>query len=209
MSKSDQELQGIGGWLILLALAILSAPVKLFDYSSMMASQFNEPAILALTTQGSPSYDARWMALRLIETAGYGLGGIGAVLLIGLFFSRHRFFPLAFTLYAGWMVMLNLTSYYLVQTTPAISEQYGGNDPVAMGALLGSTALWTSYLWYSRRAKLTFVRQFYFSPFFGSSRNLVVENTRRHRGCDWGSPPAGLRVEAFPSAPLRARRNPA
>ena len=43
----------------------------------------------------------------------------------------------------------------------------------------------------------------------GSSRNLVVENTRRHRGCNWGSPPAGLRVEAFPSAPLRARRNPA
>jgi UDP-2-acetamido-3-amino-2,3-dideoxy-glucuronate N-acetyltransferase len=43
----------------------------------------------------------------------------------------------------------------------------------------------------------------------GSSRNLVVENTRRHRGCNWGSPPAGLRVAAFPSAPLRARRNPA
>ncbi len=166
MLKTDQELQGIGGWLILLALGILSAPVKLFDYSSMMASQFNEPAILALTTQGSPSYDARWMALRLIETAGYGLGGIGAVLLIALFFSRHRFFPLAFTLYAGWMVALNLTSYYLVQTTPAISERYGGNDTVAMAALLGSTALWTGYLWYSRRAKLTFVRRFYFSPFF-------------------------------------------
>ena len=48
------------------------------------------------------------------------------------------------------------------------------------------------------------------TPFFlGSSRNLVVENTRRHRGCNWGSPPAGLRVAAFPSAPLRARRNPA
>ena len=167
MSKSDQELQGIGGWLILLALGILSAPVKLFDYSSMMASRFNEPAILALTTQGSPSYDARWMALRLIETAGYGLGGIGAVLLIGLFFSRHRFFPLAFTLYAGWMVTLHLTSYYLIQFTPTIFEQYqGGSDVVAMGAMLGSTALWTGYLWYSRRAKLTFIRRFYFSPFF-------------------------------------------
>ncbi len=166
MLKSDQELQGIGGWLILLALALISAPVKLFDYSNMMASQFNEPSVLALTTQGSPSYDARWMALRLIETAGYGLGAIGVVLLIGLFFSKHRFFPLAFTLYAGWMVALNLTSYYLVQSTPAISERYGGNDPVAIAALLGSTALWTSYLWYSRRAKLTFVRRFYFSPFF-------------------------------------------
>lgn len=165
MVKSDQELQGIGGWLLLLALAILSAPVKLFDYSGMMASQFNEPSILALTTQGSPSYDARWMTLRLIETAGYGLGAIGAVLLIGLFFSRHRFFPLAFTLYAGWMVALHLTSYYLVQSTPAIFARYGGNDPVAMGALLASTALWTSYLWYSRRAKLTFTRRFYFSPF--------------------------------------------
>ena len=140
--------------------------MKLFDYSDTMASRFNEPTILALTTQGSPSYDARWMALRLIETAGYGLGWIGAVLLIGLFFSRHRFFPLAFTLYAGWMVALNLTSYYLVQSTPAISERHGGSDVVALGAMLGSTALWTGYLWYSRRAKLTFIRRFYFSPFF-------------------------------------------
>ena len=103
-------------------------------------------------------------AIRLLRH--HGLGGIGAVLLIGLFFSRHRFFPLAFTLYAGWMVALNLTSYYLVQSTPAISERHGGSDVVALGAMLGSTALWTGYLWYSRRAKLTFTRRFYFLTVF-------------------------------------------
>ncbi len=37
---------------------------------------------------------------------------------------------------------------------------------MALSAMLGSTALWTGYLWYSRRAKLTFIRRFYFSPFF-------------------------------------------
>jgi hypothetical protein len=43
----------------------------------------------------------------------------------------------------------------------------------------------------------------------GSPRTLLLENTRRPRGCNWGSPPAGLRVKAFPSASLRTKENPA
>ena len=43
----------------------------------------------------------------------------------------------------------------------------------------------------------------------GSARNLVVENTLRHRGCNRGNSLAGLSVAARPSAPLRGKRNSA
>jgi hypothetical protein len=166
MLETEEQLRGIGGWLILLAINIVLLPMSLVSHVAQAAQLFTKPAILARITPGSSLYDAHWQALHVVESGGYGILILPTVALIALFFFRHRFFPVVCSAIMLCLVGLASTGVYLVFTIPTTTAFYRSTVTTSSVVRVVGCGLWIAYLWRSRRVRLTFVRECYPSPFF-------------------------------------------
>ena len=161
MEKSDAELRGIGGWLILLAIGIITMPGGLLKNCGMPRAPSKSPIL-----QGYVTSDSRWHALEIIQTAGNGIAVLPALFLIPLFFCKHRFFPTAFATLAAWLTATRLVEAYLVIAIPTTSPAYRAEVLSSAFASPIILVIWTTYLFRSKRARLTFTRQFFLTPCF-------------------------------------------
>jgi hypothetical protein len=166
MAKTDQELQGLGGWLILLALVLLGMPGNFSAHVTNARRAFETPEARALMAPGSPTYDPRWQVLRTVETSATAVAIVPAIVLIVLFFVRHRSFAIAFSLLAIYIISLGFLRVFLVFSTPSSSEAY--RNSVLQPSILSTAFLiaWIAYVFRSRRVRLTFTRRFYPQPYF-------------------------------------------
>jgi len=166
VAKADQELRGLGGWLIVLAVFLMGVPWNLFSHAEKAGRVFATPEMKAITTPGTPSYDPRWQMLSTVETSATAVATVPAILLIVLFFLRHRSFAMAFSLFACYIISLGGVRVYLVFSTPSASEAY--RNAVLQPSILSTAFLvvWITYVFRSRRVRLTFTRQFHQWPFF-------------------------------------------
>lgn len=166
MPKSEQELRGLGGWLILLAIALMGLPGHLHMHAEQMAQQFNIPGIREFITPENAAYDPRWKTLFMIETSAHTLAIIPAVFLILLFVFRHRLFPGLFSSLASYFMLLAAVRCYLVLSTPTIARSYQSPIVIQTALTLVVFGAWIVYAFRSRRVRLTFTRQLFFRPYF-------------------------------------------
>ena len=161
MPKTEEQLRGIGGWLILMALAIVSMPSTLLMAYEKAAHLFEMPVLRA-----HMAADLNWQALAFVETAGNGIAILPSVILIFLFFFKHRWFSMAFSFFAAYLVTVHLTQSYLVYAIPTISPTF--RVSILLRSIYATVALtaWVTYVFRSRRVRLTFTRRFYFTPSF-------------------------------------------
>ena len=154
----DPKLSGLGGWLILVGIALVCAPLRLLGNMSSSLGSFSPLNWCALTHPGGISYHPAWGSLLIFELLGQLTVLILSLFVVVMFFQKRRIFP-------RWFIALMVVNAFLV-LGDAIGVQIVRKSPVAatpqlsrsvVQALIGC-AIWIPYMCKSRRVKATFVR---------------------------------------------------
>jgi hypothetical protein len=156
--RDPNEPRGIGGWLGLLAFGILTNPARLGSNLENARRAYANAEIHALIDWGSRFYDRNWANLYFFDVQVAPILIAGAVLLIPLFFMKHRWFPKAFAAFTAVVTIVRLLTLFFVMNANSTSPRF--RWMVLIEASVGTAVMlaWTIYLFKSRRARNTFVR---------------------------------------------------
>ncbi|MCB1668902.1 MAG: DUF3857 domain-containing protein [Porticoccaceae bacterium] len=151
----NNQLQGLSGWLILPALALIASPVNILVSSAELWYVFS-------AEQWSIIYD-RFDVEVLILIASEVVCNIAMVIMgvvvVFLFFTRRHTFPRFFIIYFMLMLSvfgLDLVVIYLMSDAGLEVED---SDISELLRLVFHTSIWSFYLLKSQRVKATFTRQ--------------------------------------------------
>lgn len=156
--NDNNELKGLGGWLVLVGLGVLIGPIRLLiTYIPIYKPIFEDGTWEALTTVGSEAYNPLWAPLLIGEMAYNSIMVVASIYLIYLFFSKHYLFPkfyiaivlisLIFILFDAWIVTKVLPGEPMFD--PETTKEF-------IRTLLGGI-IWIPYMLISKRVKATFV----------------------------------------------------
>ncbi|NQU28638.1 MAG: DUF2569 domain-containing protein [Candidatus Marinimicrobia bacterium] len=155
--NEEKYFEGIGGWLMLLAIGIVITPIRI-----IMLIMTTYPEIFStgmwevLTTQGSEVYSPLWAPLIIGEML-FNSGLILAWLYIAYkFFTRSRDFP-------KWYVSLAVVSLVFVIADAFVIKLVLPSEPIfnpnTIKELMHSVimvVIWVPYMFVSKRVKATF-----------------------------------------------------
>jgi hypothetical protein len=154
---------GIGGWLVFPVLGmILTSLITVFALFRDVIPVFRPQIWSALTTPGSPAYNALWAPLTFFEAMAMLVMIAMPVVLLVLIFQKRRVLPrmmlcfLCFAFAVGVVdsaAVLYLRTNVFHETGPDARVQVF--QTVARGAL--GLAIWVPYFLKSKRVKNTFV----------------------------------------------------
>ena len=149
--------EGIGGWLILVAIILIRAPIA-FGVT-LFRSVFpllRHDTWVALTTKDSEAYHPHW-APTIISELVVNVIFLGAALFaLVLFFRRRQLFPKfmigLFIANGTWEILLG----FVLKQIPDSQ----GDSAIFIGAigLVVACAIWIPYLLVSKRVRATFTR---------------------------------------------------
>lgn len=156
---SANNLNGLRGWLILLAIGVVIAPIRLLlEYGLLYYFIFTDGTFAVLTDPSFELYSPFWGPLLVGEAVLNSLFFVAALVLVYLFFSKHYWFP---RLYIGIAVctLIFIPIDVWLGSLVLVNEPMLQTDAVKdfMLAFIGSV-IWIPYLLVSKRVKATFVR---------------------------------------------------
>jgi len=157
MIEDASKPEGIGGWLILVAIGLCVQPVLLLKAIADNVAIFDPDTWRALTTPGVPAYHPLWAPLLLGET------GVNLVLfawsgvLLYVFVAKRRGFPRLVVAYMGVSLAAVLADLALARTIPSAQAHLTASDYRQVGRSAISAAVWIPYFLRSRRVAATFV----------------------------------------------------
>lgn len=149
---------GLGGWLILVGIGLVISPFSIFAlFVSTFVPIFTDGTWQALTTPGSPNYAAFWAPLIIFESVANLTFIVAYSVLIVLFFQKSRRFRTSYIVVRlanlGFIVVDTLICMQVLPMEQATSPE-AVRDLVSMFV---GTAIWVPYIYYSQRARNTFV----------------------------------------------------
>jgi len=152
-----RHLQGIGGWLILPAIGVVVAPIRLLVGLKELLPSYAADSWSQLTTVGGAAYHALWAPTLLFELAA-NLGYlVFSLLLLVLFFQKRRGAPRLYIALLGAYALMQVIDIALMQAIPAAATKVTGKDWGELMRSLMVFGIWGSYFHLSRRVKATFV----------------------------------------------------
>jgi hypothetical protein len=159
MDDENNNPEGIGGWLILVAIGLIISPVKLgFLLVDTYPTVFSSGLWEALTTPGSEHHDPLLASMLMGEI----VANVGMLLvslyIIYLFFSRKKCFPAWYIGNAIFYLIYVFADAYTLGLM-VDGEQVAARDTVKVLVLVTvSVVIWVSYMLVSVRVKATFTR---------------------------------------------------
>jgi hypothetical protein len=158
VTSDEWKYQGIGGWLILVAIGLCVSPIlQVLTIATSLVPIFTNGSWNVLTTPRSPAYHPLWAAVIPLELVMNVVFIAAEVLLLVWFFGKSRRFPAAMIVYLFVVFAFVALDYFLAQAIPAVAEQ---NDAESRGAFVRagvSCAIWMPYFARSKRVKATFI----------------------------------------------------
>ena len=158
MAEPDvQDLKGIGGWLILVAVGLCLQPLLLLKALSENATAFKPDTWGVLTTPGTSAYHPLWAPLLVAET------GVNLVLvawsgvLLYFFFSKGRRFPRMVIVYMGVSVAAVIADLAVANAIPVARARLTASEYGQVARSVIGAAIWIPYFLRSRRVAATFV----------------------------------------------------
>lgn len=157
--SEEKNLEGIGGWLILLAIGMIITPIReIMLLITIYPEIFSTGVWEALTTQGNDAYNPLWAPILTGEI----LINCG-LLLVWLymaykFFTKNRDFP-------KWYIGIAVFSLLFVVTDALALKLVLPNEPVfdpdTIKEFMRSVIMvvvWVPYVLVSKRVKATFIK---------------------------------------------------
>lgn len=156
MDNEQKELEGIGGWLYLVAFGVIVSPIRIaYEYYPMLVDYFSGAYELG-SNPNSKSFVPHLELLLDIEMIANAFMLLLALALVVLFFSKHRWFPRVFIfLYAFTPLFLIADTWIVSKLLPDLVEI----DEATVLDIIRSVIyalVWIPYMFLSKRVKNTF-----------------------------------------------------
>ncbi len=160
MENEEKNLEGIGGWLILVAIGIIVTPIRLIMLIMSTYSEiFSTGVWEALTTQGGDAYSPLWAPILIGEVL-INCGMLLVMLYMAyLFFSKKVVFP-------KWYIGLAVASLVFIIADAFAIKLVLPNEPVSatdtikeLMRSLVMVVVWVPYMIISKRVKATFINE--------------------------------------------------
>lgn len=150
---------GIGGWLIVLAVGMVLAPVNAaLNLLGVWQDNFASGFYGALTTPGSPDFHPMWRGVLLTELGYHVLMVPVLIWLAVLFFCHSRHFPRGYLLVTGLSAVYLMLDYVVVKSLLPMAPVFDDAMLKTVVGLAVALGLWAPYLFLSDRARCTFIR---------------------------------------------------
>ena len=154
----QQDLQGLGGWLILVGIGMVVGPIRMgFTYFPLYKDIFESGAWNVLTTPGTSAYHPFWgplLSLEIIINVGLL---IAMVYLAYLFFTKRKQFPkfyIGIAVFSLVFVIIDALSSKIVLPNEPIFDPDTLKDLIQQ---LIAVVIWVPYMLRSKRVKATFI----------------------------------------------------
>ncbi|WP_370652609.1 DUF2569 domain-containing protein [Sediminibacterium sp.] len=154
----NNELKGLGGWLILVGVGVVLSPIRLLViYIPYYKSIFEDGRWEAFTTVGSEAYIPYFGAMLIGEITFNSIMVVVLIYLIFLFFSKHHLFPKIFIgIFVASIIFIFLDALLVTMVFPDESIFDPKTTIALMQALIGCL-IWVPYMLVSKRVRATFV----------------------------------------------------
>lgn len=154
----EKNLQGIRGWLILVALGVIIAPIRI---AILMATTypelFSDGTWQAITDQAGQSYNPRLATLLIIEIVVNAAFIVAWLFAAYLMFTKKAFFP---KWYIGLLllslVFIFLDTFFTTWAVPEV-EMFDPDTVKEIAKTALDVVIWVPYMLVSKRVKATFV----------------------------------------------------
>lgn len=145
----------IGGWLMLMGVAVVLAPCRLLYGAWATYTEVTQPYLWdILTNPANPGHQSGLFILVLVEIAGNFLLALAGFYLISLFFGKKKQFP---RLYTRFLAIF----FLFILADSLIAAHITGNSGLLFDKELirgaSFTLIWGSYLRFSKRVAATFI----------------------------------------------------
>lgn len=160
MSDSVENVpKGIGGWLILVVIGLIVAPIRIGHF---LATTY-WPILIdgtweRVTTPGTEAYHHLWAPLLIFEA----IVNVGSIALAGVtlvfLFKHSRHTPKLAIAWLSWGAVSVTYDFFLGDLIPAIASQSDTSNAKDLGRTLVNAAIWIPYFLISKRVKATFVK---------------------------------------------------
>ncbi len=155
----EKKLEGIGGWLVLAAIGLMIAPIRIaYGLLSDVVPAFTGGAWEKLTTAGSPAYHPLWAPLLITETAGNILFILFPLAILFFFFRKKRCAPLLMIIFLLSNLAFVAVDYLMAMRIPIVAAMPDESTPTEIIRLAVACAVWVPYFLRSKRVKNTFVK---------------------------------------------------
>jgi hypothetical protein len=150
----DRSPAGLGGWLLLVALGVVTRPLALIRYFVIHGpNYFDQRVWLNVTIPGQSQYHPLTAPLLAFEVAGNTMLFVLSVLTAVLFFRKRRQFPAVIIFMLTAIVVVLIIDSAMAYSIPFTDKSLTGLAQSAIAA-----GIWIPYFLVSKRVKNTFVR---------------------------------------------------
>jgi hypothetical protein len=159
MTDND-ELKGLGGWLILVGIGVVLSPFRLgFEYVPIYYSIFTDGTFQILTSAGSAAYHPLWGPLLVGEVLFNSVMMLVSAYLIHLFFSKHYLFPRLYIAVVGVSLIFIPLDAWLGSFVITDEPMFDHATAKEFFRVLVVGIIWIPYMLLSKRVKATFVEK--------------------------------------------------
>ncbi|MBD3616056.1 MAG: DUF2569 domain-containing protein [Gracilimonas sp.] len=156
----NNELKGLGGWLILAGLGVVISPIRLLvTLIPIYKPIFENGTWEALTTEGSEAYTPYFSGILIGEITFNTIMIAASIYLIYLFFSKHYLFPkLYIGIVAASLIFIPLDAWIVTKVFPGVPMFDPDTTKEFLRSLL-TGVIWIPYMLVSKRVQATFVEK--------------------------------------------------
>ncbi len=158
MDSKEENLEGIKGWLILIAIGIVITPIRIAMFMLPTYYEIFSTGIWeALTTSGSEAYNSLWAPILILEIIGNSAMLLVWLYIAYLFFSKKMIFPKWYIGLAVFSLAFIVADAFAIKLVMPDEPVFDPDTTKELFRSLFMVAVWVPYMLLSKRVKATFV----------------------------------------------------
>ena len=155
----EEKLEGIGGWLLLVAVGIIFSPLRIiFQLFPLYSDIFTDGYWEILTTPGTDAYHVMWAPILLVEMGTNLVLIFVWLFIIFLFFSKKRAFPKWYIGIVVFTLLFLVFDAFAIKLVLPNEPTFDSETVKEISRTLISCVIWIPYMLISKRVKATFVK---------------------------------------------------
>jgi branched-subunit amino acid transport protein len=156
---TEENLEGLGGWLVLVGLGIIISPLRIIvQVFQAYSEMFSNGSWAVLTTPGTEAYNPLWAPILFGEMAINGGLVLAWIFIAFLFFSKKKVFPKWYIGILLFTLSFILVDALVVKSVLPDESVFDAETTKEFGRSLVVTLIWVPYMLVSKRVKATFVK---------------------------------------------------